>query len=161
MSGARIRLQRSLLGRIAGGALLQPLLALLTVLLPVRLILAVMSSDGTSQAGAIAVIAGVLIALWTLGVVARAEADDEGVRWRYYYAHDLRWGEIEQVSLVTRGTGRLGLRHQILVSAGGRQYAITPASAGGPGRIEFARDLLRLAASHGVAAGFDEAWLAA
>lgn len=156
MTGDRIRLGRSLAGRVAGGALFQLVLGIVAIVLLIRAIVPTSGSHGSSELTTL-VVGLVALALWLLGVTAYAEADAEGIRWRYYLPHRVRWSEIERISLVLVNMGWRD-RHLIVVRASGEDHRIIPASACGPGRTEFARQLLSYASTQGVATA-NEGWV--
>lgn len=148
-----IRLHRSLYGRVVGGARLQPLVALFVVLLPIRLIVlaAGASHDQSLPIGATALVLLAFVVVLLAGATGWAEADDAGVRWRYYLRHQFGWHEIEQIRLVVKGVSIGGVLHQLVVRAGGRDHVVIPAHAAGSGRVAFGRQLLAEAGRRGIA----------
>jgi hypothetical protein len=147
-----IELDRPPWARLLSGFRLQGLIALFTVLLAAR---AIGQAAGAIDSGSpplggtlLATLAFLLVLL--VGATGHAEADEAGVRWRYYAPHSYRWDEIERIELQVVGVGITGVRHLIGVRAGGRTHRITPAAEGGAGRARFGRALAELAAARGV-----------
>lgn len=152
-----IHLDRSLLGRLLGGARLQPLVALLVLLLAMRaVLLAAGEHQDSLPLSQTLLVLLVLLVVLLIGATGHAEADDTGVSWRYYLPHRLPWEEIDQISLVVRGVGLTSLRHLLVVRAAGHRHVITPAWVAGSGQIRFGRELLAAAAARGIAV--DDHW---
>jgi hypothetical protein len=106
-----------------------------------------------------------LVALWLRGVTAWAQADDEGLRWRYWARWDHPWSKISRVTL-TRHSNTFAYHAAgppiILVRAkGGDEDFIVPARGCGRHRREFGSAVLAAARAHGVrtevtSTGWDE-----
>ncbi len=148
-----IRLERSAVARLVSGARLQGLITFFALLIALRAIgQAVGAIDDTSlPIGGTLLILLALVVIVAVGAAGSAEADDTGVRWRYFVTQNHPWTEIEQVELRVVGVSLVGLRHLMFVRAGGRSHKVTPACGRSRDQFRFAADLLPLAARHGVA----------
>jgi hypothetical protein len=147
-----IRLDRSLPGRLWGGARVQPLVLTFVVLGAVRVIglAAGLIDDQSLPLSWTASIWAILVALLLVGATGWATADDAGVHWRYYRTHKYAWSEIEQLCLDTKVIGITAVRYVLVVQARGRRHQIVPAHMAGPGRKAFARELVATAAARGI-----------
>jgi hypothetical protein len=152
-SASTARLRRSLFARLFTGFFLQQIL---TCALALELVLVVIVSTFGSAGTVLAATAPSLIfwVIWGFGVAGSAEADDTGLRWRYYAAHRYAWTEIEEIEFggaIVRGTTGLG-RPVIRVVVGGRRHPVTPAYGCSRSQLaEFGRAVSALATAHGVA----------
>lgn len=158
-----IRLPRGILARAFGGFLLQPILAL-SLLVSVGLYCVLATLDG--PVGALrelsqdpkAWLGLIWWAIWGMGVTAHAEADDDGISWRYYRKHHYPWAGIEQIRFggVRRAVGGGAWTPGILLSVGGREHPIIPAlGCDTQRRTEFGHELIRLATARGVDVSID------
>ncbi|MBO0870156.1 MAG: hypothetical protein J2P15_16480 [Micromonosporaceae bacterium] len=101
-SGAsRVRLRRSLSARLfsSGPQIFLTLAAAMTVLIVVA---AILTRRAHLEFWYYDLIDALLFALWLRGATAWAEADEHGVRWRYWIRHDLPWHRVSRVSLGER-----------------------------------------------------------
>jgi hypothetical protein len=147
-----IRLDRSLPGRLWGGARLQPLVLTFVVLVAIRVVgqAAGLIGDRSLSLTWTALVWAVLVALLLVGATGWAAADDAGVQWRYYRTHRYAWSEIEQLCLDRKVIGITAVRYVLVLQAHGRRHEIVPAHMAGPGRKAFARQLAATAAARGI-----------
>lgn len=147
-----IRLRRTLLARLVSGARLQLLYTTLAVLVALRAVGQASGAvdDDSLPIGATLLVLLALVALVAVGATGHAEADDAGVRWRYYLSHDHAWSEIEGIELQVVGVSIVGVRHLMFVRAGGRRHKVTPACGRGRDHVRFAAELLALAGRRGI-----------
>lgn len=157
------RLRRGILARVFGGYLLQPILAL-SLLVSVGLFGLISTFAGpifllrAVSHDPLAWLSLIWWAIWGMGVSAHAEADDDGISWRYYRNNHYPWAGIEQIRFgaVRRAVAGGAWTPAILLRAGGREHPIIPAfSCDTERRTEFATELIRLAAAHGVRVSVD------
>lgn len=157
------RLRRGVLARVFGGFLLQPILAL-SLLVSVGLFGVLSTFDGPIVAlrelshDPKVWLGLIWWAIWAMGVSAHADADDDGISWRYYRNSHYPWAAIEQIRFgaVRRAVAGGAWTPGILLSAGGREHAIIPAlGCDTERRTEFGNELIRLATGHGVRVSID------
>ena len=146
-----IQLRRDLLHRLVCGRFAQPMIALFTVLVLIRLIalLAGASHDRSLSVGVTAAVLAVLVVLLLVGATAHAEADAQEIRWRYYLAHHVAWADVTAVDLGVRPMGN-GTLHYVEVGTAHGRHRISPAYGAGAGRVRFGRDLLAAAEARGI-----------
>lgn len=149
----RITLQRSMFWRLVGGPRPQGLAVIFALFAVERMYVVLDRGRSGGEVGVTALVLAALVAVIIVGATSHAEADSTGVHWRYFRTHSYAWSEIGQISLAIKSTGIANVRHLILVrpvqSRGARRIA--PAGTGGRARITFGRELLALAAVHGIA----------
>lgn len=159
VDGARpVRLRRTWGARLASSGL-QLLLTLYVAFTVAFVVLFVATGRAEWQYWYFYLLDVLLAALWLRGVTAWAEADDEGVRWRYWIRHEAPWGKVSRVALGERAVlfspypfARTRTPAIEIRARGRDEVYIRPAAAMGRRRREFGTQLLRLAREHGVRA---------
>lgn len=148
-----VHLRRSLINRTCAGALFQPFLSLVLILL----IIALAASNGSKLPLGIATI--VVFLLWLPGVLAQAEADEHGVRWRYYLPHDIPWTDLQRVTLRVQSFGLQGARHLVVLHTERGKHHLTPACGSRSKPIaEFCRAVVDGARTRGIQVDGTEGW---
>jgi hypothetical protein len=152
-----VRLQRSLPGRLFAGSAAQWVLTLV-VLLEIGLIAVVASIGDLGKVLPSLGAAVIVLLIWLAGVLAAARVDADGIRWRYYAAHDYSWSQVERVRFggkLIKGSVQFG-QAAIFITVAGREHAITPAYGCGRERlIEFGDALINQARLHHVGVSLD------
>lgn len=149
---SRVRLRRPLLTRLFSSAL-QTLLTVYALAVAGMLVAAVAGRLDWSY-WPLYLVDLAAVAVWLLGVTAWAEADDSGVRWRYWMKQDVPWRDVSRVALGQRaivqyGPGPDRSQPAILVRGKGDEDFVRPAAMCGRHRREFGTAVLELAGRHG------------
>lgn len=149
-----IRLRRGVGARLAGGAVpfLQTVLTLGVVVWVAMIGMVVGLADaGVNEVLAAAAPGLPVVVLWLVGVTARAQVDDGGLRWRYYRSCAVGWADVERVLLESRLVGAAAGEPVVRVVVGGHRRLVSPASqCRWPALIEFGIAVADRAAAHGV-----------
>lgn len=152
LPSSRVQLRRPVLARLFSSAL-QTLLTVYALAVSGMVVAAVSGKLDWSY-WPLYLVDLAAVAVWLLGVSAWADADDGGVRWRYWMKQDIAWQDVTRVALGQRAVvqyrpGPDRKQPAILVSSRGDEDFIRPAAMCGRHRRDFGTPLLALAAQHG------------